>query len=105
MFFNGVVRHKCIKVKDIHNDNIGIIHKRKHSLEEYWNQGLNKVWSTKIVQFLVSKMVSISEMNEITNVISDINMDSVLYIDLIDNDLNDMTVIKDIVDKIKHYSK
>ena len=46
-----------------------------------------------------------SEMNEITNVISDINMDSVLYIDLIDNDLNDMTVIKDIVDKIKHYSK
>lgn len=51
------------------------------------------------------KMVSISEMNEITNVISDINMDSVLYIDLIDNDLNDMTVIKDIVDKIKHYSK
>lgn len=44
-------------------------------------------------------------MDEITNVISDINMDSVLYIDLIDNDLNDMTVIKDIVDKIKHYSK
>ena len=69
------------------------------------DKGLNKVWSTKIVQFLVSKMVSISEMNEITNVISDINMDSVLYIDLIDNDLNDMTVIKDIVDKIKHYSK
>jgi hypothetical protein len=34
LFFNGVVRHKCIKVKDIHNDNIGIIHKRKHSLEE-----------------------------------------------------------------------
>ena len=69
------------------------------------DKGLNKVWSTKIVQFLVSKMVSISEMDEITNVISDINMDSVLYIDLIDNDLNDMTVIKDIVDKIKHYSK
>lgn len=78
---------------------------RKHSLKEYWDKGLNKVWSTKIVQFLVSKMVSISEMDEITNVISDINMDSVLYIDLIDNDLNDMTVIKDIVDKIKHYSK
>lgn len=74
-------------------------------MKEYWDKGLNKVWSTKIVQFLVSKMVSISEMNEITNVISDINMDSVLYIDLIDNDLNDMTVIKDIVDKIKHYSK
>lgn len=74
-------------------------------MKEYWDKGLNKVWSTKIVQFLVSKMVSISEMDEITNVISDINMDSVLYIDLIDNDLNDMTVIKDIVDKIKHYSK
>ena len=34
LFFNGVVRHKCNKSKDIHNDNIGIIHKRKHSLEE-----------------------------------------------------------------------
>lgn len=74
---------------------------RKHSLEEYWNQGLNKVWSTKIVQFLVSRMMSLKEMEEITNIISDINMDSVLYIDLIENNLDDINLIRDIVDKME----
>lgn len=74
---------------------------RKHSLEEYWNQGLNKVWSTKIVQFLVSRMMSLKEMEEITNIISDINMDSVLYIDLIENNLDDIHLIRDIVDKME----
>ena len=77
------------------------LHIRKHSLEEYWNQGLNKVWSTKIVQFLVSRMMSLKEMEEITNIISDINMDSVLYIDLIENNLDDINLIRDIVDKME----
>lgn len=74
---------------------------RRYPLDVYWEKGLNKVWGTKIVQFLVSKMLSISEMDDITNLISDINMDSVLHIDLIDQDLNDISLIKDIVDKIK----
>ena len=74
---------------------------RRYSLKEYWDRGLNRVWSTKIVQFLVSKMLSIKEMEEITNIISDINMDSVLYIDLIENDLDDINLIKNIVDKME----
>lgn len=74
---------------------------RKYPLDVYWEKGLNKVWGTKIIQFLVSKMLSIKEMDDITNLISDINMDSVLHIDLIEQDLNDIELIKDIVDKFK----
>lgn len=40
-------------------------------------------------------------MEEITNIISDINMDSVLYIDLIENNLDDINLIRDIVDKME----
>ena len=46
-------------------------------------------------------MMSLKEMEEITNIISDINMDSVLYIDLIENNLDDINLIRDIVDKME----
>jgi hypothetical protein len=45
--------------------------------------------------------MSLKEMEEITNIISDINMDSVLYIDLIENNLDDINLIRDIVDKME----
>ena len=46
-------------------------------------------------------MMSLKEMEEITNIISDINMDSVLYIDLIENNLDDINLIRDIVDMME----
>ena len=63
LFFNGVVRHRCIKVKDIHNDNIGIIHKRKHSLEENGMVLLlffNKVCDIKNVMIKYSNLLIIA---------------------------------------------
>ena len=63
LFFNGVVRHKCIKVKDINNDNIGIIHKRKHSLEENGMVLLlffNKVCDIKNVMIKYSNLLDYS---------------------------------------------
>ncbi len=44
--------------------------------------------------------MSLKEMEEITNIISDINMDSVLYIDLVENNLDDINLIRDIVDQL-----
>ena len=34
LYFKGVVRHRCTKVDDIHNDSNGMVHKSKRSLEE-----------------------------------------------------------------------
>lgn len=74
---------------------------RKHTLEEYWKSGLNTVWGTNIVQYLVSQVQSISDMERITALISDINMDGCLNIDLIENDLNNLNLIKEII--LKEY--
>lgn len=70
---------------------------RKHSIDEYWDNGLNTVWSTDVVQYLVSKMQSIHDMLQITNKIADINMNNGLRIDLIDQDLNDFNLIRDVL--------
>lgn len=70
---------------------------KKHSLREYWLNGLNSIWSTNIVQYLVSKMQSIEDMENISNKIGDINMKEDLYLDVIENDLDDLNLIKDII--------
>lgn len=70
---------------------------RKHSLLEYWEQGLNDVWATNIVQYLTAQMQSVKDMERVTASIADINMNDGLYIDLIDNDLNDLNLIKDVI--------
>ena len=38
---------------------------KKYSLMEYWLNGLNSIWSTNIVQYLVSQMQSIEDMEKI----------------------------------------
>lgn len=70
---------------------------RKHPLDEYWCNGLDTVWSTKVVQYLVSKMQSIHDMLCVTNKIADINMNNGLYLDLMEHDLNDFNLIGDVL--------
>lgn len=70
---------------------------KKHSLLEYWEHGLREVWSTNIVQYLTSRMQSIYDMEQVTNTIADINMDNGLYLDLMECDLNDLNLIKEVI--------
>lgn len=70
---------------------------RKYSLKEYWDHGLNAVWSRNIVQYLTSSMQSIHDMETVTNTISDVNMSGGLYIDLIESDLDDLNLIKEVI--------
>lgn len=68
------------------------------SINEYWNKGnLSSIWSTKIVQYLASKIKCIDDMELITNSIAEINTDDCIYLDAIEDDLNDLDLIKDIV--------
>ena len=55
------------------------------------------MWSTDVVQYWVSKMQSIHDMLHITNKIADINMNDGLNIDLIDQDLNDFNLIRNVL--------
>lgn len=66
---------------------------RKHSLQEYYDAGMATVWDKPVVTALANRMHSIDEMEEISSLIADINMDGDLYIDLIDNDLGDLSVL------------
>ena len=75
---------------------------RKYSINEYWNKGnLSSIWSTKIVQYLASKIKCIDDMELITNSIAEINTDDCIYLDAIEDDLNDLDLIKDIVMEYK----
>lgn len=70
---------------------------RKHSLAEYWDNGLSKIWTYDIVQYLVSKIKSINDMKIISNSIAKINYKDSIVLDLFENDLNDINNIKDII--------
>lgn len=67
---------------------------RKHSLEEYWNSGLSTIWDTKIIQYFMSHMMSIHDMEMMTYKISDINMDGDIQLDVIENNYNDLNLIE-----------
>lgn len=66
---------------------------RKHSLQEYYDAGMATVWDKPVITALANRMHSIDEMEEISSLIADINMDGDLYIDLIDDDLGDLSVL------------
>lgn len=70
---------------------------RKHSLVEYWEHGLNKVWTKNVVQYLVSQMQSISDMEKVTLTVADINTNECLYLDIMENDLDDLNLIKEVI--------
>lgn len=50
-----------------------------------------------VVQYLTARMQSVSDMENITTLISDINMDGCLNLDLMENDLNDLNLIKGVI--------
>lgn len=66
---------------------------RKHSLQEYCDAGMTTVWDKPVVTALANRMHSIDEMEETSSLIADINMDGNLYVDLIDDDLGDLSVL------------
>ena len=70
---------------------------RKRSLSDYWNAGLKTIWATNVVQYLTARMQSVRDMENITTLISDINMDGCLNLDLMENDLNDLNLIKGVI--------
>lgn len=60
------------------------------------SSGENDVISN-VVQYLTARMQSVSDMENITTLISDINMDGCLNLDLMENDLNDLNLIKGVI--------
>lgn len=60
-------------------------------------EGLKTIWATNVVQYLTARMQSVSDMENITTLISDINMDGCLNLDLMENDLNDLNLIKGVI--------
>lgn len=66
---------------------------KRHSIQEYWNRGLNKVWSKNIAQCLANKILSIEDMSYIENDLPVVFKDNDIFIDLIENDLDDMSLL------------
>jgi len=62
----------------------------KHSLSEYWQCGLYNVWQYKVVSILADMICSVKDMKNISN--KTFNGDNIV-IDLIENDLNDSSII------------
>ncbi|MDP4145194.1 MAG: radical SAM protein [Bacillota bacterium] len=67
---------------------------RKYSIYEYWNSGLPGVWNFNIPKEMAKSVLSISDMNKESNNMPKVFEEESLYIDLIDDDLNDMDCIE-----------
>lgn len=65
---------------------------KKHTLQEYWDAGLNKVWETNIVKYLSSYLRSIPDMYQISKVFPQA-FEKDIMIDLCEQDLNNMDLI------------
>lgn len=74
---------------------------KRHSFSEYWDQGLGQVWQNKIPSEIAKTIVCIEDMNKKNEGIPTVWQDKDIYIDLIEQDLNDMNVLNN-VDQL-HY--
>ena len=63
---------------------------RNHPLEDYWNNGLSSIWSTKLVQDLCNHMWTIDDMERMSDTICDIDMGGDLHVDLIDDTADEL---------------
>ena len=63
---------------------------RNHPLEDYWNNGLSSIWSTKLVQDLCNHMWTIDDMERISDTICGIDMGGDLHVDLIDDNADEL---------------
>lgn len=66
---------------------------RKHSFTEYWNYGLNKIWDKNIPRTLASQIMSISDMT-FSATTPNVFKEDDIYLDLFENDLNDISLIQ-----------
>lgn len=64
---------------------------RKHTFLQYWENGLGEIWSKEVLKKLADNILSINDLNRTFDNIPKLYNDNDLYIDLIDNDLNDLT--------------
>ena len=70
---------------------------RRHTLTEYWDAGLNKVWESALVRELASRIFSISSMEKLSDDICDINMGGDITTDIIEcNGLGDLSLLNQV---------
>ena len=66
---------------------------RKHSLLDYWNSGLANAWSYNIPQKIAQSIKSIADMKLHDKSLPVLWKEEDIFIDLIDEDLNDLSLI------------
>lgn len=62
---------------------------RRHELLEYWNAGLDRIWSSPLVRYLAEKLYSIGTMELMSEEVGDVNMGGDYEVDLVDDDVFD----------------
>lgn len=67
---------------------------RKHTLLEYWDAGLGEVWQKNVVRYMAQQLRSVRDMESLSSKYTDINMGDDFFIDLIDNNLDDLSLIR-----------
>lgn len=60
---------------------------RRASLLDYWEAGLDRIWSAPLVSFLAKKIYSIGTMELMSEEVCDVNMGGDYEVDLLDNDI------------------
>lgn len=67
---------------------------KRHSFLEYWNFGLSSIWDYKVPIEIAKTIKCIEDMNNTNENLPVVWKDKDIYIDLIDQDLNDLSLIK-----------
>lgn len=66
---------------------------KRHSLQEYWDAGLNTIWDRKIVHALASEIKSIPDMSRIFKKYPYIYTGEEIELDLLSDDLDDVSIL------------
>lgn len=64
---------------------------KEHKFFEYWNSGLGKIWTREIPRVLAENILSVSDMNEEINYLPRLWDEDGVFIDLIDDNLDDIS--------------
>lgn len=67
---------------------------KKHSLQEYWNGGMNRIWERKIVKFLASYLRAIPDMYTISDYLPKAFKSSEISLDLLECNLDDLSLLE-----------
>lgn len=66
---------------------------KRHTLEEYWNGGMNRIWERKIVRYLASYLRAIPDMYTISDYLPETFKDTEISLDLLECNLDDMSLL------------